>query len=216
MDETRGVVESELRDDIVLHDGRCGRGEREHRRGAQQVQVLPEHAVVGTEIVAPLRDAVRLVDGDERGLALGEHLGKAGNAQPLRRDEEELQAAVEVVDAGLARGLAVEPGVDARDAEAACCELGRLVVHERDERADDQRRAAARDRGQLVAERFAGAGRHDQQHIAPRDGGAADLLLIGAEGREAEDAGEQIAEAASVRRGSSRKERWPGRRGHEG
>ena len=58
------------------------------------------------------------------GLALGQHLGKAGDAQPLRRDEEELQAAVEVVDAGLARGGAVAAGVDALHGEAALLELG--------------------------------------------------------------------------------------------
>ncbi len=113
-----------------------------------------------------------------------------------------------------ARRLAIEPGMDAGDAQTACCELGCLVLHERDERTDDQRRAAARYGRQLVAERFAGAGRHDQQQIAPGDGGAADLLLIRAEGRETEDAGEQIAEAASFRRGNVSKERWPGRLGH--
>ena len=120
MDEAHGVVESELREDIVLHDGRCGRGERQHGSGAQQVQMLPEHAVVRTKVVTPLGDAVRLVDGDERRLALAEHCGEAGNAKPLRRDEEELQAAVEVIHAGLARSLAIEPGVDAGDAETAC------------------------------------------------------------------------------------------------
>ena len=106
--------------------------------------------------------------------------------------------------------------MDAGDAEAACRELGGLVVHECDERTDDERGAAARDGGELVAERFAGAGGHDEQDVAAVGGGAADRLLIRAEGGEAEGAGEQIAEAASVRRGSRRKERWPGRRGHEG
>ncbi len=194
MDEARGIVQRELREDVVLHDGRRGGGEREDGRGAQQVQMLAEHAVVGAEIVAPLRDAVRLVDGDERRLALAQHLGKARDAEPLRRDEEKLQAAAEVVDAGLARDLAIQPGVNARHLQPACRELGCLVLHERDERADDQRGAAARDGGQLVAERFARAGRHDQQDIAPGDRRAADLLLIGAKGREAEGAGEQGVE----------------------
>ena len=93
VDETHGVVEAELRQDVVLHERRGRGGERQHGRGTQQVQLLAEHAVVGAEIVAPLRDAVRLVDGDEGGLALAEHLREAGNAQPLRRDEEKLQCA---------------------------------------------------------------------------------------------------------------------------
>ncbi len=212
----RASFRRELREDVALHNRGGGGGERQHRGGTQQVQVLAEHAVVGAEVVAPLRDAVGLVDGDERWLALAEHLRETGNTQPLGRDEEKLQAAVEVVNASLARGLAIEPGVDAGDAEAACAELGRLVLHERDQRADDQRRAAAGNGRQLIAERFACAGGHDQQQVAPGDGGAADLLLIRAKGREAEGAGEQIVEAASFRRGRACKESWPGRLGHGG
>ena len=52
------------------------------------------------------------------GLALGQHFGEAGDAQALGGDEEELQRAVEVVDAGLAGGGAVAAGVDALDGEA--------------------------------------------------------------------------------------------------
>ena len=59
-------------------------------------QALAEHAVVGPEVVAPLRDAVRLVDRDERRLAPGEHLGEAGHAEPLGRDEQEVEPPVEV------------------------------------------------------------------------------------------------------------------------
>ena len=45
-------------------------------------------------------------------------------------------------------------------------QLGDLILHQGDQRADHQRGAAARDAGQLIAERFAGAGGHDQQHVA--------------------------------------------------
>ena len=48
-------------------------------------------------------------------------------------------------------------------------ELRDLVLHQRDERADDQRGAAARDAGQLVAERFAGARGHDEQDVPALD-----------------------------------------------
>ena len=103
-------------------------------------------------------------------------------------------------------------------AQPACRKLGDLVFHERDQRADDQRGAAARDGGQLVAERLAGAGRHHQQHIAARNRGAADLFLVGAEGREAEGAGEQGAERQIVvrlaRRGVA--QRLAGRRSVRG
>ena len=87
-------------------------------RGAQRGEVVAEGAVVGAKVVAPLRDAVGFVDGDERGLALGEHLGEAGDAHALGGDEEEVERAVEVVAAGLAGVVAGEAGVDAGDAEA--------------------------------------------------------------------------------------------------
>ena len=189
-----GWSSAKLHGDIVLHDGRGGGGQGDDRRGAQGRQVLAEHAVVGAEIVAPLRDAVRFVDGDERRLALGEHFGKAGDAQALGRDEEELQRAVEVVDAGLAGGGAVAAGVDALDGEVALLELGDLIFHEGDQRADDQRGAAARDAGQLVAERLAGAGRHDEQDVAALDDGLADGFLVGAEGGESEGGLQEFGE----------------------
>ena len=81
--------------------------------GRRRGKVLAERAVVGAEIVAPLGDAVGFVDGDERGLAAGEHLGEAGDAHALGGDEEELEGAVEVVAAGLAGVVAGEAGVDA-------------------------------------------------------------------------------------------------------
>ena len=140
-----GCAEPQLRGDIVLHDGRGGGGEGDHGGGAQRGKILAEHAVVGAEIVAPLRDAMGFVDGDQRWLALGEHLGEAGDAQALGRDEEELQFAVEVVDAGLAGGGAIAAGVDALHREVALLELGDLIFHQRDQRTDDQRGAAARD-----------------------------------------------------------------------
>jgi len=93
--------------------------------------------------VSPGADAVGFVDGDERGLAAGEHLGEAGDAEAFGGDEEEVECAVEVVAAGLAGVIAGEAGVDAADVEAEGGELGGLVVHEGDERADDERRSAA-------------------------------------------------------------------------
>ena len=194
VDEARGLGESELRGDVVLHDGRRGGGEGDHRRGAQRRKVVAEHAVVGAEVVAPLGNAMRLVDGDEGGFALGEHFGEAGDAQALGRDEEELQIAVEVVDAGLAGGGAVASGVDALHGEAARLEGGDLVFHQRDERADDERGASARDGGELVAERFAGAGGHDEKDVFAFDGGLADGFLVGAEGGEAEGPVEEVGE----------------------
>ena len=90
-----GLDHAELGEDVGLDGWRCGGGEGEdgHAAGtvAKRGQVLADHAVVGTKVVTPLRDAVGLVDGDERGRALGEHLREAGNAKAFWGDEEEVE-----------------------------------------------------------------------------------------------------------------------------
>jgi hypothetical protein len=149
--------------------------------------------------MAPGGDAVGFVDGDEGGLALGEHLGKAGDAEALGGDEEEVERAIEVVAAGLAGVVAGEAGVDAGDAEAEVAELGGLVVHEGDEGRDDEGGAgvaggSASEGWELVAEAFAGSGGHDEEGIATGGCGFADLLLVGAEGSVTEDAVKEFGE----------------------
>ena len=134
------------------------------------------------------------VDGNEGGLALGEHGGEAGDAHAFGGDEEEVEVAGEVVAAGLAGVVAGEAGVNAGDAEAEGGELGGLVVHEGDEGGDDEGGAAAREGGELVAEGLSGAGGHDEQDVAAGGGGFADELLVGAEVAVAEDAVEEVGE----------------------
>jgi len=81
--------------------------------------------------------------------------------------------------------------VDAGDFEAEGGELGGLVVHEGDERADNECGAAissklAGDGGELVAEAFAGSCGHDEEDVAAAGGGLADGLLVDAEAPVAE------------------------------
>ena len=82
--------------------------------------------------------------------------------------------------------------MDPPHAEAQRRELGRLILHQRNQRANDQRRSSQRNRGQLVAERLAKAGRHHQQQVATGDGRAADRLLVGTEAGKAEDRAQQL------------------------
>ena len=60
-----GVVHRELLDDVVA-DRRGGRGGQGEDGGvAELVDRLPEAQVVGAEVVAPLADAVCLVDDEQ-------------------------------------------------------------------------------------------------------------------------------------------------------
>ncbi len=119
VDEEGRAVKRELGDDVLLDRGGGRGGKGDDGRGAERGEVLAERAVVGAKVVSPGGDAMRFIDSDERRFAAGEHLGKAGNAHALGRDEEELEVAVEVVAAGLAGVVAGEAGVDAGDARPA-------------------------------------------------------------------------------------------------
>ena len=86
--------------------------------------------------------------------------------------------------------------MDSFGAQAFGLERGDLVFHQGDERADDQRRATAREAGELVAQRLAGARRHDQEHVFTGGRGFASGLLVRTVGGEAEGVPEQRGEIA--------------------
>jgi hypothetical protein len=133
VDEECGIFELKLGDDVLLDGRRRGGGEGDDGRGSKRRKMFAQRPVIGAEVVAPGADAMGLVDGDERGLAAGEHLWEAGNAEAFGCDEEEVERAVEVIAAGLASFVAAEAGVNAADFEAVGRELGGLIVHEGDE-----------------------------------------------------------------------------------
>ena len=67
-DVVRLLREPEVLQDLAAHLGRRRRGAREHALGLQVLEERADAQVVRPEIVPPLRDAVRLVDRDERRL----------------------------------------------------------------------------------------------------------------------------------------------------
>ena len=96
---------------------------------------------------------------------------------------------------GALREPAVAARVDALGAQAQALELGHLVFHEGDERRDHEGGSAAREAGELVAERLARARGHHQQHVLALGHGPAHGLLPRAEGLEAEGRAQQFLEA---------------------
>src|SRR3546814_12192534 len=53
------------------------RGKRQARNTREFVQQGPEHAIVGTEIMAPFADAMRLIDGEHGDLRSAEQIAKS-------------------------------------------------------------------------------------------------------------------------------------------
>ena len=131
-----------VRDDPVV-GRRRRREDRDRRREAAQDP--PDPPVVGPEVVAPVADAVRLVDDEQadRSLDRGQDPVREGLvAEALGRDQQDVdrvgrEPRLDVVPLGrVAR-------VDRRGVEAQPAGHRDLVAHEREERADDERRPVA-------------------------------------------------------------------------
>lgn len=79
-----------------------------------------------------------------------------------------------------------ESGVKRRNRDLALLHGRHLILHQRDERRDDQRQSRQNGRRQLVAEGFALPRRHDRHDIAPGQHGANDFFLTKSECRKPE------------------------------
>ncbi len=125
--------------------------------------------IVGTKIVAPLRHAVRLVDGEQGDAGAADEIEAARRRQALGGDVEEVELACEQGELGGARGLRIEGRIEERGAHAELRKCGNLVLHERNERRHDDPGARPHERRDLVAKRLARASGHEHQRVAARD-----------------------------------------------
>ena len=183
-----GLAQAQSPLDVGRDLRRRGRGRRHDRLRAEPAGRVGEAEVVGPEVVPPLGDAVGLVHHEQPDRHLAQGLEEPGRGEALGRHVEQAQLAGACAVQHGAVGLGVLLGVDERD-RAADAPLERLdlVLHVRDERRDDDREVRAHERGQLVAERLPGAGRHDDEHVAAGEGARHRLRLTGAEIVEAEE-----------------------------
>ena len=157
--EHRGVVRAlgvhaQLLGDVVGDAGVGGRRRGQHRDPRRQLgQQRAQAAVVGAEVVAPVGDAVGLVDHQQaarRGQARQHLVAEAGVVEPLGAHQQHVDLAG--TDLVLDRLPLVDVGrVDGHRADAGALGRGDLVAHQREQRADDDRRAGA-----LLAQQLGG------------------------------------------------------------
>ena len=124
----------------------------------------------------PLRNAVRLVDCEQRNFAALQQRQRL--LQSLGCQVEQIEfAGQKLLFDRLAAGL-IERRVEVGGAHAELRERIHLVVHERDQRRDHHPGAGAGERGHLVAQRFAAAGWHEHEGITAGDDMVNDFALI--------------------------------------
>jgi hypothetical protein len=133
------------------------------RKAVAQQGELP---VFGPEVVAPLADAVGLVDRKPLHAHLREQVEQAGVHEPLRSREEQPQFPRGEPVADLQAFVLRQAGVDRGGRVADRLERIDLVFHQGDQRRDDHVGRFAHQRRQLIAEAFSPAGRHDDERIA--------------------------------------------------
>ena len=134
------VGNAELGEDVGARAAVCGRGQRQPRHVRMIVEQRLEHAIVGPEIVPPFADAMRFVDRDQREIHVAYQPPEALGRGAFRRDIEQVELARRNRSI-VARGRCRRRSATRRDADR----IGApdLVVHQRDQRRDDQRRPVA-------------------------------------------------------------------------
>ncbi len=187
-DELDGILQLELRRDVAPDAVRGRRGEGVQAHAGKERAKPPELAVLRTEIVSPLADAVRLVYRDEADIAAAP--GARENVtclpcQPFGRHVEE--AVASFTQPRQDRGLLVggQRAVVERGGHAVADERVDLVLHQRNERRHDEAEPRSHERGRLEAQRLAAARGQDDDRIARVEDGAHGVALKGPERRVA-------------------------------
>jgi hypothetical protein len=171
-DHLHRIAEAELRHDIPPYARGRRRGEGVHARVRDGLPQGGELPVLRTKVVSPLADAVGFVNRDEadrRRRQTPDRRFAAVAHQSLRREIQ--QSETTLAQAGPHRGLLIggHRAVVAGCRHAVGLQRVDLVLHQRNQRRDDEGQPVAHQRRDLKTERLAAAGRQDEQGIAAVD-----------------------------------------------
>ena len=176
-DEDVGLAQIERLGDVAAHFGRGSGGQGQHPLRAQGRAGLRYLLVFRTEIVAPRRDAVGLVDRQQRHLDAGHRAQERRRPEPLGRDVHQPVLAAAQRRLPLLPLAVAQRAVDEGSRDAARPQRVDLVLHQCQKRRDHDGGPFQEQGRQLVAERFAAAGRQDGDGGPAREHRADHLLL---------------------------------------
>ena len=167
--------------DVFAHPGGGRRGIGVHAGLREAGLELGELAVLRPKVVSPVADAVGFIDGECAHLQPLDELQEARRQQALRRDEHQAIAAGRDLRLGLTEGVERHAAVKRSRRIARFAQAIDLILHQRNERRDDDVGAPRQLRRDLIAKRLAASGGHDDQRVAPLETRANRLLLQRAE-----------------------------------
>ena len=185
-DEHLGRIHAQRMQDVGAGARIGGGGQRDARHAGKAVRQTCQLAIFGAELVAPLRDAMRLVDREQRERQARQPIHRAVAQQPLGRDIQQIELLLDQVARDAARLGRIELGVQRAGRHANLPQRRDLVVHQRDQRRDDHGGAGPAQRRHLVADALAAAGRHQHQCVATGDDVVDHLFLLAAKPGKAE------------------------------
>ena len=168
---------SQVGTNIAHHLGRGRSGQRQHGHAWQQLAYLRYLQIGRAEVVAPLRDAVGLVHGQEADLHLAQlHLEYLGG-QTLGRNVKEFVRAKDGVVQMAQHFVTALARIDGCCRDAARAEVGHLVLHQRNERRDHNANALQGQCGHLEGDTLATTRRHEAQGVVASQHTLDNLLL---------------------------------------
>lgn len=132
------LAEMQLLLNVGDHLGRCRCSQREDRHVRQQFAELMYLQVSRTEVISPLRDAVRLVHRDKADVHLPEFGLEQLCPQSFRGDVEELVVAEDAILQRDDNFVTSHAGIDGSSLDAPFAQVAYLVLHQCDEWSYDQ------------------------------------------------------------------------------
>ena len=156
-----------------------GGGQREPGHAGEAIEQRAQQAIVGAEVMAPFADAMRFVDREQRDPAALQQLAEVGSRGAFGGDVEQVELAIEKATARF-RLVLVDAG-ERGGADADRLGGAELIVHEGDQRGDDDRGAVEHRGGELIGQRLAGAGGHDGERGLAGEDTVDDAALHAAE-----------------------------------
>jgi hypothetical protein len=138
------------------------RGHGDHLDATERFRDLAQAQILRAEIVTPLRDAMRLVNGEEIDPGLAERCDRVVAQQPFGRDIEKPQRTLVEAARYPPALVGIGGGIEACRLDPGLAQLRDLVAHQRYQRRNHKGEAAADDCRELEKKRLATARRHDR------------------------------------------------------